>query len=102
MERIALTFSGRDNNDDNDLIAVAQAADRLGYDSFWTGESWGRDAFTVLTMLACNTDRIKLGTGDRNGVQPNARVDCPEHRLTGLHQRRTGDPGSGYQRTYRD
>ena len=63
MERIALTFSSRDNNDDNDLIAVAQAADRLGYDSFWTGESWGRDAFTVLTMLACNTDRIKLGTG---------------------------------------
>ncbi len=63
MERIALTFSSRDNNDDNDLIAVAQAADRLGYDSFWTGESWGRDAFTVLTMLACNTSSIKLGTG---------------------------------------
>ncbi len=63
MERIALTFSSRDNNDDNDLIAVAQAADRLGYDSFWTGESWGRDAFTVLTMLACNTGSIKLGTG---------------------------------------
>ena len=63
MQRIALTFSSRDNNDDRDLIAVAQAADRLGYESFWTGESWGRDAFTVLTMLACNTQRIKLGTG---------------------------------------
>ena len=63
MQRIALTFSSRDNNDDRDLIAVAQAADRLGYESFWTGESWGRDAFTVLTMLACNTERIKLGTG---------------------------------------
>ena len=63
MERIALTFSSRDNNDDSDLIAVAQAADRLGYESFWTGESWGRDAFTVLTMLACHTERIGLGTG---------------------------------------
>ena len=63
MQRIALTFSSRDNNDDRDLVAVAQAADRLGYESFWTGESWGRDAFTVLTMLACNTERIKLGTG---------------------------------------
>ena len=62
-ERIALTFSSRDNNDDADLIAVAQAADRLGYESFWTGESWGRDAFTVLTMLACHTERIRLGTG---------------------------------------
>ncbi|MCY3692552.1 MAG: LLM class flavin-dependent oxidoreductase [Chloroflexota bacterium] len=63
MQQIALTFSSRDNNDDSDLIAVAQAADRLGYHSFWTGESWGRDAFTVLTMLACHTDRIGLGTG---------------------------------------
>ena len=62
-ERMALTFSSRDNNDDDDLIAVAQAADRLGYESFWTGESWGRDAFTVLTMLACHTERIGLGTG---------------------------------------
>ena len=61
--RMALTFSSRDNNDDDDLIAVAQAADRLGYESFWTGESWGRDAFTVLTMLACHTERIGLGTG---------------------------------------
>ena len=63
MQRIALTFSSRDNNDDSDLIAVAQAADRLGYESFWTGESWGRDAFTVLTMLACHTERVRLGTG---------------------------------------
>ena len=63
MERIALTFSSRDNNDDGDLIAVAQAADCLGYNSFWTGESWGRDAFTVLTMLVCHTGRIGLGTG---------------------------------------
>ena len=41
MQRIAVTFSSRDNNEDSDLIAVAQAADRLGYESFWTGESWG-------------------------------------------------------------
>ena len=63
MQTTAVTFSSRDNNDDTDLIAVAQAADRLGYHSFWTGESWGRDAFTVLTMLACHTQRIGLGTG---------------------------------------
>ena len=34
MDAIALTFSSRDNNDDTDLIAVAQAADQLGYHSF--------------------------------------------------------------------
>ena len=46
-----------------DMIAVAQRADALGYHSLWTGESWGRDLFTVLTMLACNTQTVKLGTG---------------------------------------
>ena len=43
MERIVLTFSSRDNND-ADLIAIARAADNFGYESFWTGASWGRDA----------------------------------------------------------
>ena len=43
MERIVLTFSSRDN-DDADLIAIARAAGNFGYESFWTGASWGRDA----------------------------------------------------------
>ena len=46
-----------------EMISVAQRADSLGYHSLWTGESWGRDAFTVLTMLACHTRSLSLGTG---------------------------------------
>ena len=46
-----------------EMISVAQRADSLGYHSMWTGESWGRDAFTVLTMLACHTRSLRLGTG---------------------------------------
>ena len=46
-----------------DMITVAQRADALGYHSLWTGESWGRDVFTVLTMLACHTKSLRLGTG---------------------------------------
>ncbi|PKB65995.1 MAG: hypothetical protein BZY81_08415 [SAR202 cluster bacterium Io17-Chloro-G4] len=46
-----------------DMITVAQRADALGYHSLWTGESWGRDVFTVLTMLACHTQSVHLGTG---------------------------------------
>ena len=46
-----------------DMISIAQLADSLGYHSLWTGESWGRDAFTVLTMLACHTRSVRLGTG---------------------------------------
>ena len=46
-----------------DMITVAQRADALRYHSLWTGESWGRDVFTVLTMLACHTNSVRLGTG---------------------------------------
>ena len=59
----ALTLAGRQEISDSDLISIAQLADRLGYHTLWTGESWGRDAFTVLTMIACHTESIRLGTG---------------------------------------
>ncbi len=54
--------SSRETSDAN-LISIAQHADVMGYHSFWTGESWGRDAFTVLTMIACHTRSLRLGTG---------------------------------------
>jgi F420-dependent oxidoreductase-like protein len=44
-------------------VAAVQAADRLGYDTVWVAEAYGWDAFTVLTQLACSTQRIKLATG---------------------------------------
>ncbi len=43
--------------------AFVQAADRLGYDTVWVAEAYGWDAFTLLTEIACQTERIKLGTG---------------------------------------
>ena len=63
MTRIGLTLSSRQDASDQDLIAVAREAEALGYDTCWTGESWGRDAFTVLTLLACHTKTLRLGTG---------------------------------------
>ena len=63
MTRIGLTLSSRQDTSDQDLVAVAREAEALGYDTCWTGESWGRDAFTVLTLLACNTKTLRLGTG---------------------------------------
>jgi F420-dependent oxidoreductase-like protein len=38
-------------------------AERLGYDSVWTGESYGSDALTPLAFLAATTERIRLGAG---------------------------------------
>ena len=63
MDQIAVTFSSRQETSNDTLLAVAKQADSLGYHSFWTGESWGRDAFTVLTMIGCHTQSIRLGTG---------------------------------------
>src|SRR3990170_5718233 len=37
-------------------------AERLGYDSIWTAEAYGSDAFTPLAWWGAQTSRIKLGT----------------------------------------
>lgn len=57
---LALGYWGRGPNPDH--VPLAQEAERLGYDSVWTAESWGSDVFTPLTWLAAHTSRIKLGT----------------------------------------
>lgn len=44
------------------LIEVARRAEELGYDTLWVGETWGHDAFSVLTRLAHHTSRVQLGT----------------------------------------
>lgn len=63
MGPTALTLSSRQDTTDADLVYLAQQAERLGYHTFWTGESWGRDAFTILTMIACHTQTLRVGTG---------------------------------------
>src|SRR2546430_13252879 len=45
-----------------ELIALAQEAERLGYDSAWAAEAWGTDAVTVLTWLAATTTTIRVGS----------------------------------------
>ncbi|MEV5598341.1 LLM class F420-dependent oxidoreductase [Streptomyces sp. NPDC052496] len=57
---LALGYWGR--GPDPRHVELAQEAERLGYDSVWTAEAWGSDAFTALTWIAAHTTRIKLGT----------------------------------------
>jgi F420-dependent oxidoreductase-like protein len=45
-----------------DATEAALTAERLGYDSVWTAESYGSDALTPLTWYGARTKRIKLGT----------------------------------------
>ncbi|MFU8766004.1 MAG: LLM class F420-dependent oxidoreductase, partial [Haliea sp.] len=44
------------------LVALAQEAERLGFDSVWVAESWGNDCFTPLAWIGSQTSRIRLGT----------------------------------------
>ncbi|MFE1750155.1 LLM class F420-dependent oxidoreductase [Streptomyces anandii] len=57
---VALGYWGRGPAADH--LSLAQEAERLGYHSVWTAESWGSDAFTPLTWIAAGTSTIRLGT----------------------------------------
>ncbi len=46
----------------NNHTLLAQEAERLGYDSVWTAESWGNDCFTPLSWIGAQTSTIRLGT----------------------------------------
>ncbi len=53
------------------MIETAQEAEALGYDSVWTAEAWGSDAFTPLAWIGANTQKVRLGTAV---VQLSART----------------------------
>ncbi|MFI8274189.1 LLM class F420-dependent oxidoreductase [Streptomyces sp. NPDC085929] len=57
---LALGYWGR--GPDPAHLDLATEAESLGYDSVWTAEAWGSDAFTPLTWIAAHTSRIRLGT----------------------------------------
>jgi F420-dependent oxidoreductase-like protein len=60
--RLGLTigYSGAQLSLDMDLVLEAE---RLGFDSVWTSESYGSDALTPLAWIGARTTRIRLGTG---------------------------------------
>ncbi|ATW48280.1 LLM class F420-dependent oxidoreductase [Streptomyces peucetius] len=57
---LALGYWGRGPTSGH--LELAREAERLGYNSVWTAEAWGSDAFTPLTWIAAHTSRIRLGT----------------------------------------
>jgi F420-dependent oxidoreductase-like protein len=46
-----------------DPIDLVLRAEGLGFDSVWTAEAYGSDAFSPLCWIGARTNRIKLGTG---------------------------------------
>lgn len=53
------------------FVEAAQRAEELGYDSVWTAEAWGSDAFTPLSWIGAHTSKVRLGT---SVVQLSART----------------------------
>ncbi|MGK4591024.1 LLM class F420-dependent oxidoreductase [Amycolatopsis sp. w19] len=62
-------------------LDAIRRAEELGFDSVWTAEGYGSDAFTPLAWWGASTSRIKLGT---NIVQMSARTPTATamHALT--------------------
>lgn len=54
-----------------DAFEAVLEADRLGFDSVWTAEAYGSDAFTPLAWWGSHTKNVKLGTSI---VQMSART----------------------------
>ena len=44
------------------VLKAIRTAERLGYESVWTAEAYGSDAFTPLAWWGAQTKRMKLGT----------------------------------------
>jgi len=44
-----------------EAVEIVQAAERAGFDSVWSAESYGSDAVSVLAYLAAKTETIQLG-----------------------------------------
>jgi F420-dependent oxidoreductase-like protein len=53
-------LSGRDRL--ADVLATVQEAERLGFDSVWSSETYGSDALTPLAWWGSHTTRLRLGT----------------------------------------
>jgi F420-dependent oxidoreductase-like protein len=64
-----------------DAAWMMAAAEDAGFDSVFSAESWGSDAFSPLAWWGSGTSRVRLGT---SVVQISARtpVSCAMHALT--------------------
>ena len=60
--KLTMGINWQGNFDPKAFIERAKIADQAGVHSMWVAEAWGRDAFTLLTLLAEHTKKIQLGT----------------------------------------
>ncbi len=62
--RLAVSVGFTGNPEQNkELIKRIQIAESVGVEAVYTAETWGRDQFSLLTQIALQTSKIKIGTG---------------------------------------
>jgi F420-dependent oxidoreductase-like protein len=59
---LSMSFNWQGPMDYEQACRRVRLAEEAGIDTVWVAEAWGRDCFTILTLLARETKRIKLGT----------------------------------------
>lgn len=47
----------------HDVAGLALEAERVGFDSVWTSETWGSDASILAAWIAARTERVGIGAG---------------------------------------
>src|SRR3954466_14139691 len=61
--KLGMTFGYWGKGPNPNMVEQAQAAEDVGFDSIWTAESWGNDAFSFATWMAAHTKKVRIGTG---------------------------------------
>ena len=59
---VSVGFGGSPEQN-KEIINRIKVAEEVGVEACFTAETWGRDQFSLLTQIAMQTSKIKLGTG---------------------------------------
>lgn len=63
-KRLAVTVGfGGSPEQTKEIIKRIQIAEEVGVEAVFTAETWGRDQFSLLTQIALETTKIRIGTG---------------------------------------
>ena len=63
-KRLAVTIGFAGNPEQTkEIIKRVKIAEEVGVEACFTAETWGRDQFSLLTQVALQTSKIKIGTG---------------------------------------
>ena len=63
-KRLALAVGfGGSPEENKAILEKVKVAEEVGVEAVFSAETWGRDQFSLLTQIALQTSRIKIGTG---------------------------------------